>query len=239
MVVHLIKVSFKKGEELKLEWDDKYLSMYREGRLKEVIFFSRKLSLKMKAWRSRKYKLLLFEMEKPYKEPFSKETVQEMVEQRYAFRLMEEIKMVYDFKEEKEFKKFRFDATQNLSPRLQFLETKKEISDMQMSLFFQVLFEQYKSRKMISSEVAEWEPKFVQLGLLEEKKQELEEYTLAAALGATDTNHSNQTNVAPMPTIVREVTKKKTARFDSRLEHAMEDVHHTESPIGNQSAVNN
>lgn len=217
MVVHLIKFSFKKGEKLKLEWESKYLSMYREGRWKEVIFFSRKLSLKKKAWKSRKHKLLLVEIERSYKEPFSKETVREMIEQRYAYELMEEIKMVYDFKEREEFKKFRFDETQNMSPRLQFLEIKKEITDIQMSLFFQVLFEQYKVGKMVSSEISEWEPKFVQLGLLEEKKKEMEGYTLADALGATETNNK-QPEDAPKPIIVREATKKKTARFDSSLE---------------------
>lgn len=216
MVVHLVLFSFKKGEHLSYQWEDNYLSMYRANYFQERIWNKWKKNIHSKSRKVNKYRLMLTEIEKGYKEPFSNEFVDELIEERFANDLFEEIKPIFEYKERREYKKFPFDDSSNISRRLQFLTIKKTISEIQMENFFQVLFKQYEKGLMKEVELNDWKPIFTKLGFLDDKERPTTVNSISEALKMRK-NETTVVSQEEVPVVIREVTKRKTARFDSKL----------------------
>lgn len=214
MVIHLIRYSFRKGEEFKYNWDEHYLNMYKQNYFQDKALKRTLNNIKKKSRNNNKYRLMLIEIEKGHKEPFSREFMDAMVEERFANELLEEVNTIFGFKERREYKKFPFDDHSKISRRLQFTKITGELTEIKMNLFYSILFMQYEKGLMKHEELNEWKPKLITLGFLDDKERPTTVNSISDALKTS--RNEIRTEQEEMPIVIREVTKKKTARFDSK-----------------------
>lgn len=219
MVLHLIYVGFKKGEQFNVHLRDTILPTYRNGDFEDFRLKMIKLSLKIKSIFSTKNKLVLKEIDKPYDIPFDKKLIDLLSEKEsFSKDIFDIVKMVYDFKERKEYLSFDFDDSLLLSRRVQFINMYKKIHQEQSKNFHSVMYQMFLKENIKEVEENDWKDTFAKSKFLNPEDEAPREVDFVGRAFEHQTVPSSDTAPVDVSVVLRDVKKRQKVKFDRKKE---------------------
>lgn len=207
MSVHLLRYSFKKGEEMAFQREEYIYPMTKAALFKANRISLWKFKTKILGYFNKKYKLMGIEANNPYSTPFSSELMKIIAESDKTENIIKEVVQIFDYKEKRAYEAFDFKDDFEVSRFSQFWIVRKEIAEHRIKNIVGVVYEQYKTGRLNKYEEQNWISRFEEVGLVESKTEEI--HFVGEMLTVGEYKELGEENV-----VLRDVSKKRVARFD-------------------------